>query len=81
MWAWFVGSKVGRALLGAMSAVVVIALLLLRAFNAGKQSQKHKEEEKALENLRRRNETHEEISRMPADDRRAELSKWVRDDE
>lgn len=79
MWAWLIDTKLGQAVIKIMAVVTVISLVLWRAFTAGKQAEKAKQKDAALEALRRREKTDDEISSMPDSTRREQLSQWVPD--
>lgn len=78
---WFATSKVGRALAAAGAIIVAIGIAVLKAFNAGKTSERATEDRASLENLRKRSETDHEVSKLGPDAVRDRLSPWVRNDE
>lgn len=74
---WLLGSSLGRkvAIYGAIALAVLAAIW--RVFAAGRAKEKAKQTEAALKNLRTRMQTDDEISNLPADDRRKRLSSWM----
>jgi hypothetical protein len=80
MWLWFVQTKAGRAVAGAFSAVVLVALVLWRVFAAGKRAESQKQTEDSLKNLRERAAVDDTISKLSDTDRRHHLRDWVRDE-
>jgi len=77
----FARSKAGRSVL----VVGIITLLILgalgRSFLAGKRSEKSKQKEADLKNLKKRLEADEEIERMDSTELDEFLSGWMRDSE
>lgn len=83
MWVvtWFFGTRLGRwfALAGAVALALGIALL--RARSSGRAAAEREQERQALDSLRSREATRDEIARLPAAERRKRLSEWVLDDD
>jgi len=78
---WLIGSKMGR-----ITALVVLttlsAFFILRAsFQKGVSSEKAKQAAESLNALRERISIDDQITKMPLDDRRRELLKWVSDNQ
>jgi hypothetical protein len=79
IWTWLVTSRAGRAVAAGCAIALAIGLALLKAFSAGKQVERAKQDRASLENMRKRQETDEEVRSLPADERRRRLSDWVSD--
>ncbi|CAM5397561.1 hypothetical protein AFEL58S_01984 [Afipia felis] len=79
--AWFVRSKVGRAIAAAAGLVVAIGIAALRVFNAGKSSERVRQDRQSLENLRDRARIEDEVDNLPPGDVERRLSRWVRPSE
>jgi type VI protein secretion system component VasK len=77
---WLLGSELGRKI--AIGGAIAIGLLLAvwRIYAAGQSAEKAKQAQAALENLRKRMQSDDEISRLPAAARRERISEWVSDD-
>jgi hypothetical protein len=71
-------TRVGRWLAGAAAGVVAILAVLGAARRSGRLAERQKHTEAALENLRSREKTDEDVARRGADDRRRDLGRWVR---
>ncbi len=84
MWtvlAWLTGSKIGRFFAGSFLFVASIGIALLKAFSAGQEKERAKQDRQSLKNIRERIKTDEEIRKMPSSDVRDNLrSDWLRDD-
>lgn len=81
MLAAFLATRLGKYIAGAVAALAVLAAVVWRIFSAGEASQKAKVEKSSLENLRKRSDTHDSISKKPDAARRAALREWVSDDD
>jgi hypothetical protein len=77
--AWFMSSRLGRGLALVGGVLLAIGAAFLKGRSAGKQAEVTKQNEASLENLRSRETTNAEVQARPADDRRRDLGKWVRD--
>lgn len=77
--AWLLGSQLGRkvAIWGAVALGLMFAVW--RIFSAGRTSEKAKQAQASLQNLRNRIETDDKITSMSAADRNKRLSEWVSD--
>lgn len=78
---WFATSRLGRGLAAAGAIAFAIGIALLRAFSAGKDAERARQDRASLENLRMRQETDDEVRNLPASDVRRRLDEWVPDDE
>lgn len=78
--AWFLNTRAGRWLAFAFTLLMAAAGVWLSGFRSGKGREQQKNQQQSLDNLRTRNKIDEEVARMPADVRRRELSRWVRDE-
>lgn len=79
-WTWIVTSRVGRAVAAGGAIALAIALALLKGFTAGKNAERARQDRASLENMRKRQQTDDEIRSLPAGERRNRLSGWVSDD-
>lgn len=79
MIAWFMGTKIGRGIAFGVAFVALLAVAYWRIFTAGKQAERTAQDRKSLENYQIREETHEDVASRPADQRRRDLGRWVRD--
>lgn len=77
---WLTGSAVGRKV--ALSAIVVLAALygVWRIYAAGKAAERARATQASLDALRKRVEIDNELSALPAAERRKRLERWVLDD-
>lgn len=80
--AWFVTSPVGRAIAAGLAIAATILVAVLKVFNAGKASERQRQE---LEGLREANdalteqkEIRDESRSMPDDDLDRDNSRWLR---
>ena len=77
----FFTTKIGRWFAATGAILLAISFALLKAFSAGKASEKAKEDRESLQNLRNRAKTDEEVSKLPDADVDRDLGKWVRPDD
>jgi hypothetical protein len=75
---WLVGSKAGRITALVILSSLIIATVLLRAFQAGQKTEQLKQAEASLKALRDRVATDETVRAMPRDKRKEELLRWAR---
>lgn len=76
--AWFVGTKFGRWLVATVLALGAIALVVLEAFQRGKDAQRRRETENQLNAVKDRNRINEDVARLPSNAVDDELRKWSR---
>ena len=77
--AWLAGSKVGRWISTALLIIASLSLFAARFYAKGKEAEKAKQTQEALNRLRRRMKSDETIARMSAAERRRRLSDdWSR---
>lgn len=76
---WMLGSKLGRYVLIGGLAAAGVGILLLRVYSAGRQREKARQAEASLLALRERVKVNDEIAKLPADERRRRIERWVRD--
>jgi hypothetical protein len=74
--AWLIGSPLGRKIALTGLAALAIALVALRIYSAGRASAKAEAAQRSLDLLRTRISTDDEISSLPAADRRKRLEEW-----
>lgn len=75
---WLFESKVGRRLMAAVTAFGVLALLLLRAFSAGKASKENDLLREKLDAVKRRRETDAKVDGLSDADVDQRLQRWRR---
>lgn len=78
---WFATSKTGRMLAAAGTLALAIGVALLKAFSAGKQSERAAEDARSLENLRDRAGSDAEINNLGHADLDERARRWLRRDE
>lgn len=71
-------SKVGRRIMAVATAAGVLALLLLRAFSAGKQAKETDLLREKLDAVKRRRDVEDKVDRMPDADVDERLQQWRR---
>jgi len=71
-------SKVGRWIMAVATAAGVLALLLLRAFSAGKQAKETDLLREKLDAVKRRRDVEDKVDRMPDADVDERLQQWRR---
>lgn len=76
--AWFATSKIGRALALAGGLVLAFGIAALKVFNAGKTSERSRQDRRSLENFRERARIDDEVDNLPPGDVERRLSRWVR---
>lgn len=74
----FFATRVGRWIAGAGVALAAVLTALGAARRSGRQAERQRQTEAALENLRSREKSDDEVARRGADDRRRDLGRWVR---
>lgn len=77
--AWLAGSRLGRGVAVVLLALVAFSAAIARAFLQGRQAAEIDQKKQALDNLRNRISTDEELDRLPPDARRDRLRQWARD--
>jgi uncharacterized membrane protein YraQ (UPF0718 family) len=78
--AWFVTSKVGRAIAAGAAIALAIGIAVLKVFSAGKDAERARQDRQSLENLRSRAKTDDEVHRLSDSDLNKRLDRWVRPD-
>lgn len=75
--AWLIGSKAGRitAVLALSGLMIVLAVWL--AYRKGLASERTRQTQASLDNLRKRVAINDAVAKLPADKRREELAKWA----
>lgn len=79
LWAWFLGTRVGRYAAGVLAIAAIVGVALLKAFSAGRAQQKASQTAGKLKAISVRRISDDEVDRMDAGARRAELDRWMRD--
>jgi hypothetical protein len=75
---WLVTSKAGRITAAVLLSALIVAVVLLRAFQAGERAEKLKRAEASLKAVRDRVATDEAVRAMPRDQVKEELRRWAR---
>ena len=75
---WLVGSKAGRITALVLLSILIVATVLLRAFQAGQKSEQLLQAEASLKTLRDRVATEEAVRSMSREERKREHLKWAR---
>lgn len=75
---WFFESKVGRWVLAIVSASAVLALMLLRAFSAGKASKTNDQLREQLDAVKRRRDVDMQVDSLPDAAVDERLQRWRR---
>ena len=76
---WLLGSELGRKIAIGGVIALAVAVFIWRIYAAGEARERARQAEAALQNLRKRIKTDDEITRMSPADRRKRLSEWVSD--
>jgi len=71
-------TRIGRWLAGAATAILVVLGALGAARRSGRLAERQKQADTALENLRSREKTDDQVAQRDAGDRRRDLGRWVR---
>lgn len=79
--AWFGTSKLGRMIAAGFALAFAVGIAVLKVFSAGKASERQKQDQQSLENLRERARNDDEISTLPTDQLDSRLSRWVSPDD
>lgn len=75
---WFATSKTGRVIAAAGALALAIGFALLKAFGAGKESERVAQDRQSLENIRERQATDAEVEGLGHADVDQRLDRWVR---
>ncbi len=81
LWAWLLGTRVGRYAAGALAIVVIAGVALLKAFSAGRARQQASQTADRLKAISNKRASDEDVNRMDAGARQHELDRWMRDDD
>ena len=79
MVAWFLNTRIGQYLSAAVLFIGMVVVVLWRVFAAGQRAERDEQQVAALNNLRNRVKTDDEVSKIPDSALDAELSEWMRD--
>lgn len=77
--AWLLGSALGRKVAAIGLFALALGFAILRIYMAGAASERAKQTQASLQNLRTRVKVDDEIARMSPADRRKRLLEWVSD--
>ena len=77
MGAWLIGSRIGQTIFSGFLGAMVIGLIVWSIFRKGAESERLRQAAKNLEHMKARMKTDDEISRLPAADRRKRLREWA----
>lgn len=75
---WLANTRTGRIVAAAAGLAAAIAVALLKAFSAGKDVERAKQDRASLDNLRNRHEVENEIDALAPDDLDRRGRRWVR---
>jgi hypothetical protein len=75
---WFATSKAGRAIAAGAALALAISLALLKAFSAGKESERIAQDRQSLDNIRERQATDAEVEGLGHADVDQHLDRWMR---
>jgi hypothetical protein len=82
MWAsialWFLTSKTGRAIAAIGALTLAIGFAVLKAFSAGKESERIAQDRQSLDNIRERQATDAEVEGLGHADVDQRLDRWMR---
>lgn len=78
--AWLTGSQTGRTIAAIALGALAVAAILWRAFSAGQSAEKAKQAQAAIDALRDRIKTDDEIQKMGVDARRRQFRRWLSND-
>jgi hypothetical protein len=71
-------SKIGRFAAAIMAAMSIVGTALLMARRSGRKAEREEATRAAIENLQSRAKTDDQVASASPDDRRRDLSRWVR---
>jgi hypothetical protein len=77
---WLATTRTGRFVAAAGALSLAIGVALLKAFSAGRQLERDKQDKSSLENLRNRQEIENEVNTLGGDDLDRRGRRWVRPD-
>lgn len=77
--AWLLGSSLGRKVALTGMAIMGVLFVVWRIYAAGKAAERARQAQASLENMRKRIQTDDEITKLSPDERRRRLAEWVRD--
>lgn len=73
---WFAGSKVGRVLAAVGALLLAVGVTALQIFSAGKRAERSAQDRAALEAMRDRQRTEDQVARLPRPARADRLKEW-----
>lgn len=76
---WLATTRTGRFVAAAGALAVAIGVALLKAFGAGKQIERAKQDRQSLENLRHRAKVEDAIDTLSQPTRKERLDRWAKD--
>lgn len=76
---WLTTTRTGRAVAAVGGLALAIAAALVKAFSAGKDAERAKQDSASLDNLRHRAEVEDRINGMSIDERHGRLDQWSKD--
>ncbi len=79
LWAWFLGTRVGRYVAGALAIAVIVGAALLQVLAMGRAQQRATDTAGRLKAISSKRRSDDEVDRMDASARRRELDDWMRD--
>ena len=79
LWAWFLGTRVGRYVAGALAIAVIGGAAFLQVLAMGRAQQRATDTAGRLKAISSKRGSDDEVDRMDAGARRRELDEWMRD--
>lgn len=76
---WLLGSQIGRQVLIWGTIALTVMTVVWRIYAAGQAKERARQLEASLRNLRTRVKVDDEITKLPADERRKKLESWASD--
>ncbi len=78
---WLATSKAGQYVAAGFALSVAIGVAVLKVFSAGKASERQRQDQQSLENLRERAKENDEVRTLGPDDFDKRLTRWVSPDD
>lgn len=79
LWAWLLGTRVGRYVAGALAIAVIVGAAFLQVLAMGRAQQRATDTAGRLKAISSKRGSDDEVDRMDAGARRRELDDWMRD--
>lgn len=79
LWAWFLGTRVGRYVSVGLAIAAIVGFAILRVLAMGRAQQRASDTADRLKAISSKRGSDDEVDRMDAGARRRELDDWMRD--